>query len=292
MAADAVEDVTETLRSRYDGLTSSQKRIAEAIVEDPEFVAFATVDKLSGHLGVASSTVVRFAYKLGLDGYQDLQDRVRAQVRRQYRHAEAANEAPAGHLGETALADSFARDLRHLQRTVRALDRETLERAVEQLATANRVFICGDLTAYSLAHFSAIAVGRAREDVRLVKADAEGVTALLGVGEGDLLLAFTFPPYSRGVLRVVDWAKQRDATTIGVTDAGFSPVGQRVDTVLSVVASGLGPQNTLVPAFGLVNALVNGVILRMGDQALERYRAVAQLASDWDLFVLGTDDGS
>ena len=80
-------DVIQSLRKSYDELTRSQKLIAEAIVEDPEFVAFATVDKMAAKLGVSPSTVVRFTYRLGLTGYQDLQERVRTLVRSQMRSA-------------------------------------------------------------------------------------------------------------------------------------------------------------------------------------------------------------
>jgi DNA-binding MurR/RpiR family transcriptional regulator len=86
-------DVIEELRTKYDQLTQSQKRIAEAIVEDPQFVAFATVDKLANRLGVSPSTIVRFAYRLGIDGYNDLQERVRTIIRSQLRGG--APEAPA-----------------------------------------------------------------------------------------------------------------------------------------------------------------------------------------------------
>ena len=73
------------LQESYAALTQSQKRIAEAIVDDPEFVAFATIDKFASRLGVASSTIVRFAYRLGLEGYPDLQFHVRELVKTRMR---------------------------------------------------------------------------------------------------------------------------------------------------------------------------------------------------------------
>ncbi|BCI51786.1 RpiR family transcriptional regulator [Mycolicibacterium litorale] len=294
MSAAPLDDVTETVRGKYDKLTNSQKRIAETIIEDPEFVAFATVDKLATRLDVAASTVVRFAYKLGLDGYQDLQERIRQQIRNQYRAVGDAEGAttPTSHLAGTSFQDSLDRDLAHLQRTARSLHRDVLAQAVTALADAEHVYITGDLTSYCLAHFTAIAVGRTRERVRLVQADAEGATALLEMGPDDVLLAYTFPPYSRNVLRVVESAVRRRTLTIGVTDAAISPVGQRVSIVLSAVASGIGPQNTLVSGMAVANALVNGLIQRDEAKSIERYKAVGALAADWDLFVLGPDNGS
>lgn len=285
-----IDSVAETVRSKYDKLTNSQKRIAEAIIEDPEFVAFATVDKLAGRLDVAASTVVRFAYKLGLDGYQDLQERVRRQIRKQYWSAgESKDASPTSHIGDTPFRASLDRDLAHLQRTAQLLDPEALERAVAALDRAEHVYITGDFTSYCLAYFTAIAAGRTREQVRLVRADAEGSTALLEIGPDDALLAYTFPPYSRNVLRVVNWATSRRAFTIGVTDAAISPVGQRVSLVLPVMASGVGPQNTLVPGLAVANALVYGLFSRNEDKSQERYRAAGKLTAEWDVFVLGPD---
>ncbi len=95
--------VIGALRRRYDELTHSQKRIAETIVEDPRFVAFATLDKFSARLGVSPSTIVRFAYRIGLSGYPELQEQVRELVLKGLPHA-SGNGDSAAHLGETVFA--------------------------------------------------------------------------------------------------------------------------------------------------------------------------------------------
>lgn len=254
-------DVIETVRRQYDGLTQSQKQIAEAIVDDPEFVAFATVDKLGQRLGVSPSTIVRFAYKVGLDGYQDLQDRVRTLVRSQMRGSATSDAGAADHLEGSTHAASFGRDLDHLHRTIRSLDATTLERAVEMLTSADRIFVSGDVTSYSVAYYVALAANRARGKVHLVRADGEGAARLIEIGPDDALLAFTFPPYSKSVLRAIEWAVRRGATTIGVTDHAVSPVGRRVSLVLPAAASGLSAQNTLVPAMAIANVLINALVL-------------------------------
>lgn len=286
------QDVIETVRRQYDGLTQSQKRIAESIVDDPEFVAFATVDKLAGRLGVSPSTIVRFAYKVGLDGYQDLQERVRTLIRAQMRSSAEAQEEGHGtrHLAETSFAASLERDVDHLLRTISALDRESLETSVGVLASAKQIFVTGDITSYSLAYYFALAANRARGNVHLVKADGEGASRLLDIGADDAVLAFTFPPYSKMVVRVVEWAIRNGAASIGITDHAVSPVGRKVSIVLPAVTSGLGPQNTLVPAMAIGNALLNALILETEDRSLRRYKSVNRLLGEWDLFVLGVDE--
>jgi DNA-binding MurR/RpiR family transcriptional regulator len=74
-------DIIEELRRRYDRLTESQKRIAEYILEHSQTVAFSTVDKMAAQLDVNPSTIVRFTYRLGLEGFPDLQERMREIIR-------------------------------------------------------------------------------------------------------------------------------------------------------------------------------------------------------------------
>src|SRR5262249_9192326 len=98
-------DVIEELRRRYDPLTQSQKRIAEYIIAHSHTVAFSTVDQLAAQLNVNPSTIVRFTYRLGLDGFPDLQERMRELLRGQLaRTGDPISESHvAGHLEGTSV---------------------------------------------------------------------------------------------------------------------------------------------------------------------------------------------
>ena len=288
------QDVISELRRGYDELTQSQKRIAEAIVEDPEFVAFATVDKMAARLGVSPSTVVRFAYRIGLNGYQDLQDRVRVLVRSQMR----SNVLPAGgepglttHLGDSVFASSFDHDLEILRRTIVGLDIEDLNRAVTILVEARRVYVVGGTTSHSVAYYAALALDRMRGEIHLLAGDPASAAPLLSITDEDALLVLTFPPYAQGSLRITNWARSQGAQVVAVTDTPISPVGQRVDVVLPTLVSGLSTQNSFVAAMAVVNALLNGVVAQ-SPEAMERYGRIMALLNEWDVFVLKGDDGS
>src|SRR6267142_956309 len=125
-ASDAVSsgDVIEELRRRYDRLTQSQKRIAEYIVEHSQAVAFSTVDQMAAQLDVNPSTIVRFTYRLGLNGFPDLQERMRELVRGQLsRTGDPINEGQvAGHLEGTSFGASLSHDWQNLHRTISGLD--------------------------------------------------------------------------------------------------------------------------------------------------------------------------
>ena len=58
-------------------LTPTERRIAEAVVADPTLLAFGTVSDLALEVGTSRPSIVRFATKLGFDGYPELQEHIR-----------------------------------------------------------------------------------------------------------------------------------------------------------------------------------------------------------------------
>ena len=283
-------DVMTELQKNYADLTQAQKRIAEAIVDNPEFVAFATVDKLSARLGIASSTIVRFAYRLGLDGYPELQERVRVLVRSRLRGADnEGDDSSIAHLGDSTAAASLRHDLDNLRNTITELNAETLDRAIDVIAGARRVFFIGGLASGPLAEYTAHTFNRLRGGAQVLGL-GDTAAEILGMTPEDALVVFSFPPYASQTLQILDAARKRGVVVVGITDSPISPLG-KVDVTLTSRVSGVGPQNSLVAPLGIINVLLNGVAARSPGSA-DRYRQIFGLLDEWNAFFLkGNADG-
>jgi DNA-binding MurR/RpiR family transcriptional regulator len=279
------------LQRNYADLTQAQKRIAEAIVENPEFVAFATVDKLSAKLGIASSTIVRFAYRLGLDGYPELQERVRVLVRSRMRGAESDGQADTSvaHLGDSTAATSLRHDLDNLRHTITELDVATLDKAIGIIGSARRVFFAGGLASGSLAEYAATTFNRLRGNSRVL-GHGDSAAEILDLTGEDALVVFCFPPYASQTLRILEAARRQGVVVVGITDSPISPMG-KVDVTLTSRVSGIGPQNSLVAPMAIINVLLNGVAAGSPGSA-DRYRQIFGLLDEWNSFFLkGNADG-
>jgi DNA-binding MurR/RpiR family transcriptional regulator len=284
------DDVIASLRERYDELTDSQKRIAETIVEDPQFVAFATVDKFAGRLNVSPSTIVRFAYRLGLSGYPELQEQVRDLVLGSLNSGGDGSEV-TDHLGDGVIAESLRHDMVLLERTIGRLRHDDLEKAVQWIVDAERVRIVGGVTAFSAAYYTSVTLERVRDRIALLGSAAVPAGPLIEMEEGDVLLAYSFAPYARSTQYVINAAKERSARVIVVTDSPISPFRDKADVILTAAVSGIGTQNSLVAAFAVANAIVNGVAAKAVG-ALERYSATIKLLDEWDTYLLESNRGS
>jgi len=288
-------DVIEELRRRYDLLTHSQKRIAAYIVEHSQAVAFSTVDQMAAQLDVNPSTIVRFTYRLGLNGFPDLQERMRELVRGQLsRTGDPINESHvASHLEGTSFGASLSHDWQNLHRAISSVDSETFSRGVSILARARRIYVIAGFSTFPVGHYFALILDRLRSDISLLAAnDAFATSRLVEMNAEDCVIAFTFPRYASATHRMVLWAKENKAKVIAVTDSPISAVGQIADVVLLAASAGTGMQNSLTAPMAIANALLNGVATAKGAAALERYSRHDRLMNRWDAFLLklgGTD---
>ena len=74
-------DISERIRAIYSTLSKGQKKIANAVLNDCDKVAYLTAARLGDLVGVSESTVVRFADELGFEGYSQFQLAVQELVR-------------------------------------------------------------------------------------------------------------------------------------------------------------------------------------------------------------------
>ena len=60
------------IKSSYDALSKSEKQIADFLIENPSKILPLYITDLSSLCGVSEATIVRFAKKIGFEGYQQL----------------------------------------------------------------------------------------------------------------------------------------------------------------------------------------------------------------------------
>jgi DNA-binding MurR/RpiR family transcriptional regulator len=286
-----VRDVIEELRQSYEQFTLSQKRIAEYIVEHAQTVAFSTVDQMAAKLDVNPSTIVRFTYRLGLNGFPDLQERMREIVRGHLaRTGDPNNEGGDAASQATSFGASLSHDWRNLRHTIANLDAGAFDRAVQLIAHARRIYVVGGFSTFAVAHYFAMVLAQLRANVSLLASnDGSEALGLVEVEAEDCLIAFTFPHYAEGTRRIAVWAKERKAKVLAVTDSPITAVGQLADVVILALATGTGLHNSMVAPIAVANALLNAFAAEEGATASERFARSNRLMHRWDAFLHKSD---
>ncbi len=262
------------ITERFDEFSRSQKDVARYIVDHLDEAAFQTAEELARRASTSSSTVVRFSQALGFEGYPELQQAAIEEYRTRPSENGAAEKSSLFDFDHSEFEASLAADHGDLEDTVRNLSAEDVEACVEALAGANRVMIVGmDQLAFFasyLRHLLALLDIRA-EVVASPRQDS--ITRLSRLEEGALVIAFSAGRAHPIVVRAMKLAKHRQATTLAITDATLSEVGEHSDLTLYFSSNSPSFIQSNTSLLALVQALAYGVYSRDKGAYKDRIRA-------------------
>lgn len=251
-----------TIQNQLNGFSKGQQRIARYILESYEQAAFMTAARLGETVGVSESTVVRFAYALGLEGYPALQGRLQELVLghlTSVQRARLADRIPRDQVFSTVLNT----DINAIRITMDMADEGQFQQAVETIIKARRVYVLGLRSAMPLAMFLAYYLEYICNSVITFSANLQDVReAMLRMDSRDAIICISFPRYSSRTAEAMAYARQKGATTIALTDKTDSPIGAMADVVLLAKSDMASFADSLTAPMSVINALIVAAGLR------------------------------
>jgi len=176
-----------------------------------------------------------------------------------------------------------------LRITLEEVDKEAFEVAVNAMLSAKRIYILGLRAAAVLSSFMGFYLNLTRENVRVVGETYvnEVFEQILNIGEGDVLFAISFPRYSRRTVRAMGYARDRGATTIGLTDGIASPIAGIADIKLLARSDMVSFLDSLVAPLSVINALLVAMGWRTEEEISESFSRLERIWAEYDVFETG-----
>ena len=285
------DETLTKMEATFDRLSPQLKRAARYVMENPDDVALYSMRQLAGLADVHPSTMVRLARELGFDGHaqfqEPFQERLRSKPKVTYVGEARDLQQRSDKAGLTALVeDLFEVECRAFdQMNLDGLPLQIVE-AADVLCNARNIFAVGVRSVFPAVFYFHYACRMFTNNVHLVSGHG-GTFAdhLRGIGPGDVVLATSFMPYSRHTVRAVDYAKERGARIIAITDSAASPIARSEET-LRVVVGNASPSlfHSIVPAMTVVEALVMVMIARGGENALKALEDSEEQLNGFDAY--------
>jgi DNA-binding MurR/RpiR family transcriptional regulator len=261
----APQTIELAVAEHYERLSRSQRRVIDRLLIDTRYGAMTSAPELAADVGVSESTVTRAAQTLGYAGYPELRSQLRERLVGGVPERIEASVAGlgAGDAVETAGVQVMLEDAESVRATAEDLDRGAFTRIVEELITAQRVYVFGARGSHGLALMLAIGLRLLLPDVHLLGIGVGDLPdQLLGLGPGQAVVAISFRRVDRAAVTVLKHAHTRGATTIGLVDSLSSPVARAADHRLVARLAPLRLMPSYAAGASLVNALTTVVALR------------------------------
>lgn len=279
------QDILSLIRENMGSFSKGQKRIAAFILESYDKAAFMTASKLGQTVNVSESTVVRFAAELGYDGYPSMQKSLQKMIRSRLtsvQRIEMANDQ----MGDDVLSSVLRSDTAMIRSTLEELDRTRFNGAVDTILAAKKIYIMGVRSSTAISRFMAFHFNMIFDNVREISANttSEIFEQILRVGEGDVVIGVCFPRYSSRTVKAMQYARDRGATVIAITDSEASPVAAKAHITLTAKSDMISFVDSLVAPLSLVNALIVAISQKRNQDVADTFRHLEQIWDEYEVY--------
>ncbi len=227
-----MDRISLQIKLLYDKMGKAEKRIANWIFENPGKIISLSIVELAEQCKCGEATIVRFAKRLQLNGFQELKFSLAA---------ENGGSPASTHITETDSAFQIYQKVCNdiylsLEKTKSSLKENLLGEAAEKICKANKIVIFG------LGNSSAIAIDASHKFMRAglnaisYTDNHMQVIAASHLKENDVAIGISHSGSSKDVVEALKIAKDHNATTIAITNSGKSPILRQSDIVLSTTS--------------------------------------------------------
>ena len=238
-------------------LPRKQRELGNLLLERPELFAFGTLGALENRLGISRITIIRFAKRLGFEGYGPLQEAVREEYLRRVGFETPRNDMDKLFEGHRLQEQTSRQHAANLDATLASLDLGTIDDICRLLLGARRILISGSGSAEVVALLLARLLRHVGLRGELVTAgDVDRIIAVNDLGERDVVVAVNLWLTFADTVRVVRLAKRLGAKTVGIVGSRASPIRTMVDHQLLAPAQGVVPRFSVLAAVAVVEILV------------------------------------
>ena len=276
-------DVFTVIRNNYSSMSKGHRKIAEYILENYQKASFMTALSLGQTVGVSESTVVRFAMELGYPGFQDnLRTAMKAKLTSVERIELASSQMDKNDVFEKVMS----LDIELIRETMEHCDREAFAGAVDAILHAKKIYIVASRSSSAIADFLRYYFSIIFDDVLLLKnhGTSELLQRLFRVGKEDVVIGISFPRYSTQTTIAMDYASEKDATLIAVTDSIQSPVARKAQYVLTAGSGMVSFADSLAAPLSLMNALIAAVSLEKEKDINRSFQTLESLWDEYDVY--------
>ncbi|MBE6596938.1 MAG: MurR/RpiR family transcriptional regulator [Ruminococcaceae bacterium] len=271
---------------KMPSLSKGQKILANYVTEHYDKAAYMTAARLGEVVGVSESTVVRFAIGLGFEGYPDLRRALQELVRTNltsFRRMEVTDDRIGN--GDV-LASVLSSDSDNIRKTLEEIDRTAFDTAIERITSAEKIYIMGVRSSAFIASFLGYNLRMIFDNVKLVESTSgsEMFEEIMNIGENDVMIAISFPRYSKRIINAVNYAKRAGANVIAITDGEKSPIASGASQLLMAKSDMASFVDSLVAPLSIVNAIIVALARKNRDELAGRLRRLEEIWDEYDVY--------
>lgn len=286
MSENSTNELLIRMEEKYKKMSKGQKRLADYVTENYDKAVFLTAARLGEVVGVSESTVVRFATQLGYKGYPGFQKALEELVRNKLNSIQRM-EVTYGRISQSEILETVLQsDIEKIKLTLTGIDQKAFELAIDTILSAKRIYVVGIRSCAPLASFLCFYLNLVCENVTAVNTNSssEIFEQLIRINEEDVIIGISFPRYSMRTLKALEFASNRKAKVITLTDSVHSPMNLYSSCNLIARSDMASIVDSLVAPLSVINALVVALCMKKQKEVVHTLETLEQIWGEYQVY--------
>lgn len=286
MVENSTNELLIRIEERQGQFSKGQKRLADYVIENYDKAVFLTAAKLGEVVGVSESTVVRFATQLGYKGYPGFQKALEELVRNKLNSIQRM-EVTYGRISQSEILSTVLHsDIDKIKMTLEAIDQNAFDLAIETILNAKKIYVIGIRSCAPLASFLSFYLHLVCDNVITVNTNSssEIFEQLIRINEEDVIIGISFPRYSMRTLKALEFASNRKAKVITLTDSVHSPMNLYSSCNLIARSDMASIVDSLVAPLSVINALVVALCMKKQKDVVATLETLEKIWGEYQVY--------
>ena len=260
---DRYKEIKEKITSRYNSLPKNQKKIADYFINNFDKIPFVNVQDLSVSTGASVASIVRFSQRAGFKGFSELRDAITGSLQKEIHNNTIFPLFEKRTMEEDLLTEVANQDIKNINDTLNLVERKTFDYVIDRILKSERVFTAGLGISYLLAEILAYQLTQVGNSASVLQHSHTLFNEhILFLNPKDLLIVFSFPPYSKETIDAAEYAHKRKIDVIAITNKHASPATFFTKANLIVRSENMLYTNSFAAISVLINAIATACAIK------------------------------
>lgn len=181
-------------------------------------------------------------------------------------------------------------DIEKLKLSLELIDVNIFNEAVESILNAETIYIVGLRNCLPLAQMLGFNLNMMFDNVKVITttSSSEIFEQLMRISDKDVIIGISFPRYSMRTLKAIEFANDRNAKVIAITDSINSPMNLYSSCNLFARSELTSVMDSLTAPVSLINALIVALTIKNQDKVINTLDTLENIWNDYQVY--GSDE--
>ena len=283
------KEIKKRIQEKYNALPKNQQRVADYLVNNLDEIPFMNIHDLSKVVEVSVASIVRFAQGIGFSGFNELRTEIASSLKNQLNNKEIFPLFERHQTKEDILTEVANVDITNINNTLSLIERKTFNDVISKINNADRVFTAGLGISFLLSEILAYQLTQVGIDASALKhTHTLFHEQILFLTKNDLLITFSFPPYSKETVDAARFAAEKDIEVITITNKNASPATFYSKASLIVKSDNMLYTNSFAAISVLINAIATACAIKKKTRANKILKETEEIMVTQNQIIIGS----